>query len=106
MSETVISPKTYLKVFAALMVLLGATVGVAYIQLGWFNPVAAMTIAIVKAVIVILFFMHVRYSSRLVWVFVGAGFFWLGILFTLTFTDYFTRQYLPAPTIWIDDERE
>jgi cytochrome c oxidase subunit 4 len=54
----------------------------------------------VKAVIIILFFMHVRYSSRVIWIFVCAGFFWLVIMFVLTMGDYMTRAYMPAPTIW------
>jgi cytochrome c oxidase subunit 4 len=100
MSETIISPKTYLLVWVALLILLAVTVAAAYIHLGWLNPVVALGIAVTKAVIIILFFMHVRYSSKVVWVFVGAGFFWLGILFVLALSDYLTRSYLPAPTIW------
>jgi cytochrome c oxidase subunit 4 len=87
-------------VFAALMVLLGATVAIAYIHLGKLNIVAAVTIAFIKATLIILYFMHVRYSSRLLWIFVGAGFFWLGILFALSFSDYLTRGWLPQPTAW------
>jgi len=82
------------------MVLLAVTVGIAYIHLGELNVIAAMTIAVTKAVLIILYFMHVRYSSRLSWVWVGAGFFWLIIMFTLTFSDYFTRDWLPVPTGW------
>ena len=100
MSETVVPRKTYLAVWAVLLVLLGATVAVSYIHLGWFNPAAAVGIAGVKATIIILYFMHVRQSPRLIWVFVGAGFFWLSILFALTFGDYLTRGTLPAPTVW------
>ena len=100
MSETIISPKTYLLVWALLLILLALTVWAAYIHLGWLNPAVAVAIAVTKAAIIILFFMHVRYSSKVVWVFVGAGFFWLGILFVLALGDYFTRPYLPAPTIW------
>jgi cytochrome c oxidase subunit 4 len=100
MSEIVVPRKTYVMVWAALLMLLGLTVAVAYLHLGWANPVAAVGIAVIKATIIILYFMHVRYSPRLVWVFVGAGFFWLCILFALTFGDYLTRGYLPAPTIW------
>jgi cytochrome c oxidase subunit 4 len=100
MSETIISPKTYLLVWALLFILLALTVWAAHIHLGWLNPAVAVAIAVTKAAIIILFFMHVRYSSKVVWVFVGAGFFWLGILFVLALGDYFTRPYLPAPTIW------
>jgi len=100
MSEHIVEKKTYYKVFAALMVLLAATVAIAYIHLGKLNIVVAVTIAFIKATLIILYFMHVRYSSRLLWVFVGAGFFWLGILFALSFSDYLTRGWLPQPTAW------
>jgi cytochrome c oxidase subunit 4 len=100
MSEIVISKKTYVVVWASLLVLLAVTVLVSYIHLGWFNAAAAVGIAVIKALIIILYFMHVRYSPKLLWVFVGAGFFWLGILFVLTMSDYFTRAYLPTPSVW------
>jgi cytochrome c oxidase subunit 4 len=85
------STKLYLAVWGALMVLLFLTWGVAEMSLGPFNTIAAMTIAVVKMLLVILYFMHVRYRSRLTWLFVAAGFFWLLILFTLTLSDYLTR---------------
>jgi len=91
MTGHVVRPKTYYSVFSGLLVLLVATVGVAYLHLGELNIVAAMSIAVIKAVLIILYFMHVRYSPRLIWLFVGAGFFWLGIMFALTFSDYLTR---------------
>ncbi len=100
MSETIIPKKTYVLVWASLLILLAITVVVSYIHLGWFNAAAAVGIAVVKAVIIILFFMHVRYSPKIVWVFVSAGFFWLGIMFVWTFGDYLTRMYLPPPTNW------
>src|SRR5262245_8938885 len=100
MSEHIIPPRVYFTVFGALMVMLAVTVGVAYIHLGKWNVIAAMTIAVTKAVLIILYFMHVRYSSRLSWVWVGAGFFWLIIMFALTFSDYLTRAWLPVPTGW------
>jgi cytochrome c oxidase subunit 4 len=100
MSEHIVPKKTYLLVWMSLLILLGVTVAVSYIPLGWMNAFAAVAIAITKAVIIIMFFMHVRYSPRLLWIFVGAGFFWLAILFALTFGDYFTRMYMPHPTIW------
>ena len=100
MSEHIVEKKTYYGVFGSLMVLLAATVGIAYIHLGKLNVIAAITIAFMKAILIILYFMHVRYSSRLLWIFVGAGFFWLGILFALSFADFFTRGWLPLPTGW------
>ena len=85
MPEHIVEKKTYYSVFGGLMGLLAATVGIAYIHLGKLNVIAVVTIAVVKAILIILYFMHVRYSSRLLWIFVGAGFFWLGILFALSF---------------------
>jgi cytochrome c oxidase subunit IV len=87
----IIPKRTYLWVAAMLFVLLVLTIAMAYVDLGQFNIIVAMTIAIVKAVLVVLFFMHVRYSSKVTWVFASAGFFWLLILFILTMSDYATR---------------
>jgi cytochrome c oxidase subunit 4 len=92
MAEHIVEKKTYYAVFAGLMAFLAATIGIAYIHLGKLNVVAAVTIAFIKAWLIILYFMHVRYSSRLLWIFVGAGFFWLAILFALSFADFLTRQ--------------
>ena len=83
--------KTYYLVFAALIVLLLLSVGVAEVDLGRWNFAAAVGIATVKAIMILLIFMHVRYSPRLIWLFSVAGFFWLAILFSLTFSDYATR---------------
>jgi cytochrome c oxidase subunit 4 len=93
--------RTYYSVFGALMVLLVATVGVAYVDFGEWNVVAAMTIAVAKAVLIILYFMHVRESSHVTRIFVGAGFFWLGIMLVLTMSDYMTRAWLPDPSGWL-----
>jgi cytochrome c oxidase subunit 4 len=96
MSEHIVSRKVYFAIFAALMVGTAATVIVAFIDLGGqFNTVVALTIAVIKATLVVLYFMHVRYSSRLTWVIVGSGLFWLGIMFALTLSDYWTRGWLP-----------
>src|SRR5215210_294510 len=81
----------YLAVFFALLVLTGATVGVAYLDLGWANDVVALTIAVTKALLVLWFFMHLRYSTRMTVLTAVAGFFWLGILLVLTLSDYLTR---------------
>ena len=67
------------------------TAGAAFVDLGPLNPVIALTIAVVKALLVVLFFMHVRYSSRLTWLVLTGGLFWLGILIALTLTDYLSR---------------
>src|SRR6478736_1877555 len=94
-SDHVVSIKLYSAIFGALLVMTLATAGAAFIDLGGnLNTVVAMLIAACKALLVILFFMHVRYSSRLTWVFVGAGFFWLLILLTLTMTDPLARGWL------------
>ena len=91
MPEPTVSTRTYLMVTGALMVLLGLTVGAHYLPLGDAGVAAALSIAVVKAALILLFFMHVRYGSRLVALFAVAGFFWLLILFVLTFGDYATR---------------
>jgi len=67
---------------------------VAKLDLGLLNVVVALTIAVIKATLVVLYFMHVRWSSRLTWVFVCAGFFWLAIMVALTLSDYLTRGWL------------
>jgi len=84
----------YYAVFAALIVGTAATVGIAFIDLGALNNVAMLGIAMIKALLVILFFMHVRWSTRLTWVVVASGFFWLLILFTFTMNDYLTRGWV------------
>ena len=92
-AKHVVSIKVYAAVFAALIGLTLLTTAVAFIDLGGdTNAIAALTIAICKALLVILFFMHARYSSRLTWVFASAGFFWLMILLTLTISDVLTRS--------------
>jgi cytochrome c oxidase subunit IV len=89
-----ISPKsTYYSIFAALMVLTVITVAVAFVDLGMLSFPVALGIAIIKAVLVILFFMHVKYSSQLTKLFVATSFFFLVILFGLTMTDYLTRGW-------------
>lgn len=99
LSHTV-SPKQYAVIFAALLLLTFVTTEVARIDLGRFNVVAALTIALVKAVLVVLFFMHVKYTHRLIWLAAGAGLLWLSILLGLTVTDYFSRSWLPSPRGW------
>ena len=90
-----VAPKSmYYAVFAALMVGTALTVGVAFVDLGAMNNVLMLGIAITKALLVILFFMHVRWSTRLTWVVAASGFFWLLILFGLTMTDYLTRGWV------------
>jgi cytochrome c oxidase subunit 4 len=83
--------RTYFVVFAALVLLLVATVAVAEVDLGRLSFPLAAAIASLKALLILAYFMHVRYSPPLVWLIAGAGCFWLAILFGLTLSDYFTR---------------
>ena len=93
-----ISPKTtYYGIFASLMVLTVVTVSVAFINLGALNFPVALGIAILKATLVILFFMHVKYSSRLTKLICGGAFFFLVVLFGLTMSDYLSRGWFVAP---------
>ena len=86
------TPRLYLVIISILIALTCATWAIAFIDLGIWNPVVALTIAVIKAVLVILFFMHVRYSSTLTKVTVGAGFFWLLLMITLSLSDYLSRS--------------
>ena len=95
MAEHVVSRKTYIVVWVALMALMVLTAGLSRIDLGEWSTVVAMVIAVIKALLVILFFMHVRYEDqKITLVVVIAGFFWLGILLALSMTDYLSRGYL------------
>jgi cytochrome c oxidase subunit 4 len=89
----VVPTKIYYAIFATLIVLTAVTVGVAYIDLGRLNTVAALAIACFKAMIVVLYFMHVKYSTRLIKLTVIAGLYWMGIIFALTLGDYLTRAW-------------
>jgi cytochrome c oxidase subunit IV len=92
----VLPKRTYWTIFAALMVLLALTILVAEINLGrTLNIIIALTIAVIKATLVVLYFMHVKFSSKLVWVFAAAGFFWFLILVSFTMSDYASRDWLP-----------
>ncbi len=96
MSAHVSSVKTYLTVFLCLLAGTALTVWAAFQEFGAFNNLVALGIAITKATLVILFFMHVRYSSKMTGLVVLAGGFWLFILFALTLADYFTRVFVPV----------
>ena len=90
-----IAPKSlYYLIFLALMVGTILTVLVAKFDLGPLNNVVMLTIACTKALLVVLFFLQVRWSSRLTWVIAGSGFFWLLIMFSLTLSDYMTRGWV------------
>ncbi len=94
MSEHIVSRTIYFVIFGALIVLTGVTYLAAQFNFGndAINTIVALAIAVTKATLVILYFMHVRYSPRLTWVVVTSGFFWLAIMITLTLSDYLTRQ--------------
>jgi cytochrome c oxidase subunit 4 len=96
MAAHVVPPRVYYLIFGTLIVLTGVTVGVAFIDLKVFNTIAALTIAVVKATLVVLFFMHVKYSSRLTWVVAASGIVWLAIMFAITFADYLSRGWVNA----------
>ena len=100
MSQHIVPQKAYVMVFLGLIGLTILTTGVAYIDLGPLNTVAALVIAFTKMFLVILFFMHVRYSGGLIRVVLLAGFFWLALLIGLTMSDYRTRSWTPAPDSW------
>jgi len=100
MSGHVVSMRLYLGIFLALLFLTGLTTAVAYIDMGWMNTVVALVIAFIKMMLVILFFMHVKYSSGLIRIVVLAGFFWLAIMLTFTMADELTRQWTGSPHGW------
>jgi cytochrome c oxidase subunit IV len=93
MSGHILRPRVYFTIFGILMVCTLATVLIALVDLGPLNIVAALAIAVFKASLVVLFFMHVKYSSRLTWAVVMGSVFWLAILLVLTMGDYLTRSW-------------
>ncbi len=98
MSEHTVSKNIYFAVFGALLVLTVTTVGVSLINLGPFNTIVALVIAAIKATLVILYFMHVRYSPRVIGLTIFAGQLWLALLIGLTLTDYLSRSWISSPT--------
>ena len=96
MSEHIVYPRVYIGIFLVLMVGTILTVLAAFQDFpGPLNAVVALTIAVVKATFVVLYFMHVRYSPRLIWLILAAALFWMAIMFALTISDYSTRSWLP-----------
>jgi cytochrome c oxidase subunit 4 len=91
-SEHIVSPKIYLVIFASLMLGTGITVWAAFRDVGKFNIVIALVIATIKATLVVLFFMHARYSPRRTQMVIVCSVFWLAIMLALTLTDYDTRS--------------
>ena len=94
MSEHIIPPRTYYTVFAALIGLTVLTVSASFLDLGSYHTAVGLTFGVAKASLVVLFFMHLWYSTRLTWIVAAAGLFWLGILMVLTLSDYLTRHWL------------
>jgi cytochrome c oxidase subunit 4 len=97
MNQHIASRHTYVSVFVALLVLLFATVGAAYLPVGSLHFPIAMTIAVAKAVLIVLFFMHLLHSHRHTAVVAVASFLWLAIMIALTLNDYVSRGWLDIP---------
>ena len=95
-SDHIVSPGLYVAVFAILLLMTATTTAVSSIDLGPWNTVVALGIAVFKATLVVLFFMHVKYSPRLTRVVIAGGLLWLAILITLTFSDFASRGWLPV----------
>ncbi|MGE5111782.1 MAG: cytochrome C oxidase subunit IV family protein [Acidobacteriaceae bacterium] len=93
MSEHIVSPKIYVAIFISLSILTIATYSIAKLDLGPFNALVAIVIAMIKSLLVILFFMHVKYSPKMTKVTLISGFFFLLILLSLSMTDYISRPW-------------
>jgi cytochrome c oxidase subunit 4 len=90
----VVPVRVYVTIFFSLMILTGLTIVASFYNFGEWNTIIAVTIAIVKATLVVLYFMHLRYSDNVVRLSVVAGVFWLALLLSLTLSDYFSRPWL------------
>jgi cytochrome c oxidase subunit IV len=89
----IVSPVTYLIIFATLLVGTALTIGASYLEMGPWNPVVAIAIAVIKATLVVLFFMHIKYSSKLMKLTVGAGLFTFLVLVGMSLSDYISRAW-------------
>ena len=96
MMQPIVPRHVYYWVYGVLLALTLLTVGVAFLDLGHLNLILALSIAICKALLVMLFFMHLRYSSHLTWIVAGVGVIWLAHLLIFTLSDYLTRGWLPV----------
>ena len=96
MSTHVVPVKTYGIIFGILLLMTATTTAVAFVDLGPWNTVAALAIAVFKATLVVLFFMHLKYSPRLMYTVLIGGLFWLCILLALTLSDFVTRGWIPS----------
>ena len=97
MTHQIVPTKIYVGVWVGLIILTITTVAVSKLDLGEWNFIAAMTIAVAKGSLVVWFFMNVRQSSSLTRLFVGAGFFWMAILIVFVLSDYLSRGWIPFP---------
>jgi cytochrome c oxidase subunit 4 len=97
MNHQVVPIKVYAAVFLALIALTISTVAISKLELGEYNFIVAMTIAVIKASLVVWFFMDIRRSSSMTKLFVCAGFFWMAILLVFVLSDYLSRGWLPGP---------
>ena len=100
MTHPIVPVKVYIAVWAALIILTITTVAVSKIELGEFNFIAAMSIAVLKGALVVLFFMHVKQSTALVQLMAGASLFWLAIMLVFLLSDYYSRNWLPVGEWW------
>lgn len=99
----VLPVRTYVTIVSLLFVFTVITVLAAFVEMGPLNTPVALAIAVFKATLVVLFFMHVRYNTPLMWVFAAAGFFWMLIMFALTMQDYVSRDWeTPPPVHFLD----
>lgn len=94
MSEHIVPVKIYVAIFVTLLVMTAATTVISGVDLGPWNTVVALGIAVFKATLVVLFFMHAKYSPRLTHMVILAGIFWLGLLLLITFSDFATRGWV------------
>ena len=105
-AHAVTSRRAYYLVFLALIILTCTTVALDYVELGRFNLIIALIIAVIKATLVVMIFMQVRTSSALTKIFVVAGLLWVFLLILFTFSDYASRGWLPVPKSWSDTSKE
>lgn len=89
----IVSPKIYMIIWLILLTFTGITVAAAFQNFGIWNPIIALTIAVTKATLVVLFFMHVKYSPKMIGLVIACGLFFLSILLVMTMSDYLSRAW-------------